>query len=175
MWAEGESAPPSKRQKYPTDGAPTVYMEYVFEDWSMAGIAADALGTYGVDIYVDWTSARLFGFDERAVERLRLKLAEPGARLVACLSERSKDTDRLLSVLKSARETMAQKHYAVLPVRYESTDWALPAAFTAFPRIEARGDDLVVISPNSSYHLPYRRWLRLPGGHASPPEDDEPA
>ena len=129
----------------------------------VAGTAADALGTCGVDIYADWSSAQLFKFDEKAAERLSMKLAEPGSRLVACVSEKSRDTDRLLSVLELARQTMAQRHYAVLPVRYESMDWTLPSAFAAFPRIEARADDLEIVWPDSPYRLPLRRWLQVQG------------
>ena len=88
------------------------------------------------------------------------KLAQPDAWLVALISERAKDTDRLLWVLELAREMMQQRHYAVLPVRHESMDWNLPTAFTAFPRIESRGDDLVIVWPDSPYHLPLARWLR---------------
>ena len=161
-WAEGESTPPSKRLKYPAAGAPTVYLAYVFEDWSMAGTAADALGTYGVDIYADWSAARLDDFDEKAAERLSLKLAEPDAWLVACVSERSKDTDPLRWVLEIARAAMDRRRYALLPVRYELRDWNPPAIFSDSPRIEERLDDLVIVRPDSTYLLPLRRWLRLP-------------
>ena len=159
-WAEGESAPPSKRQKYPADGTPTVYLAYVFEDMSMAGTVADALGSYGVDIYADWSAAQLTDLDEKAAERLRYQLGLSDAWLVALISERAKDTDRLLWVLELARETMARRQYAVLPVRYESMGWSLPTSFAAFPRLEARGSDLEIVWPDSPYHLPLCRWLR---------------
>jgi hypothetical protein len=159
-WAEGETAPPSKRQKYPAKGLPTVYFAYVFEDWAMAGTAADALGTYGTDIYAEWSAARLFDFDEKAAERLRYQLGLPDTRLVAIISERAKDLDRLLWVLELARETMQRRHYALLPVRYEAMDWNPPPALAAYPRIEERRDDLVMVMPDSTYHLPLGRWLR---------------
>jgi hypothetical protein len=96
----------------------------------------------------------------RDLERLRYRLGLPDVWLVALISERAMDTDRLLQVLEMARETIPQRHYAVLPVRHEAMDWNLPTAFAAYPRIEARGDDLVVIRPDSPYHLPFCRWLR---------------
>jgi hypothetical protein len=162
-WAGGEKAPPSKRQKYQLDGLPSVYMAYVFEDWDLAGTAADALGTYGVDIYADWSTAQLFKFDADAALRLSLKLAAPDAWLVACLSERARETGALLSVLELARETMEKRRYAVLPVRYESPDWVPGPEFLAYPRIEQRGDDLVIVWPDSPYRLPLRRWLKMTG------------
>ena len=96
-----------------------------------------------------------------AAELLRDRLSLPDAWLVAIVSERAKDLDRLLWVLDLAREKMQQRHYAVLPVRHESMDWNLPAAFTAYPRIETRGDDLVIVWPDTPYRLPLRRWLRM--------------
>ena len=151
----------SKRQKYPAAGLPTVYMAYVFEDWDLAGKAADALGTYGVDICCEWSSARLFSLKEKDAELLRYKLGEPYAWLVAVISEQTKDVGPLEWVMELARETMDKQHYAVLPVRYESVDWNPPPTFASFPRVEARGNDLVVVWPDSTYQLPLRRWFRV--------------
>jgi hypothetical protein len=162
-WAVGDIATPSKRLKYPTGGAPTMYLTHVFADWDLEAHAADALATYGVDIYVEWSSGRLFDdFDVKAAEHLRSRIGFPDDWLVALISERAKDTYRLLKVLDMARESMLPHRFAVLPVRFESMDWNPPPAFIAYPRIEERSDDLHIVWPNSTYHLPLRRWLRMP-------------
>lgn len=160
--AEDETGKRSKLLKYQTDGAPTVYLAYVFEDWGMAGEAAGALATCGADIHCDWSAARLFDVNQDEVERLRIKLGNPDAWLVALVSERTKDIERIRWALDLARETMQRGRFALLPVRCEPPDWTLPAELRGYPRIEARGDDLVRISPESTYQLPLRRWFRMP-------------
>ena len=161
----------SKRLKFEEPGFPAVYLAYTFEDWSMATTAAHALAMCGVDIYTDWLAARLFTLDEQGELRLRIKLDLPNARLVALMSERTKDFERLRKVLDLARETMQRGRYAVLPVRFESTDWDPPPAFAEYPRIELHGHDLVFIAPNSTYHLPLRRWFRPEGSSPQRHED----
>jgi hypothetical protein len=159
--AEDETGTRSTRLKFPTDGAPTVYLAYVFEDWGMASIAAGALATCGVDIYADWSAARLFEPDEAATEALRDRLGRMDAWLVALVSERTKNLERLRAVLDLGWKTVQAGRYALLPVRYESPDWKLPPRLAVYPRIESRGDDLVRIAAGSTYQIPLRRWFSM--------------
>jgi hypothetical protein len=82
-YAQDDSATKSKRLKFETAGAPTVYLAHTIEDWDLAGPAADALAGCGIDIHAEWSSARLFeDFDDGAANRLRARLGLDGSWLV---------------------------------------------------------------------------------------------
>ena len=159
--AEGDLAPPSKRLKFETAGAPTVYLAHTIEDWDIEAPAADALAGCGVDIYAEWLSARLFeGFNDEAETRLRIRLGLDDSWLVVLVSERTPLTGRIPWVLKLTQEEMPSGHFAVLPVHVGPADWSLPPMLERYPRIEELDDDLCVIEPSSRTSIPLSRWLR---------------
>jgi hypothetical protein len=159
-----DSKPKSKRLKFETAGAPTVYLAHTIEDWDLASPAAGALAGCGVDIHAEWTSARLLDdFDGEAAERLRARLGLAGSWLVVLVSERTPLTGRIPWVLELGQEVMSPNRFAVLPVRFGPGDWSLPRAFELYPRIEEADDDLRVITPGSRAPLPLSRWLRPSG------------
>jgi hypothetical protein len=160
--AEAATGKRSKYLRYRTAGAPTVYFAYGFEDWGMVNTVARALATCGVDIHADLSAGSLFKKGGDSMERLRGRLGMPDAWLVALLSERTKDFDRLTWVLDVARETTLPGRYALLPVRYEADDWILPREFVKYPRIETHRNELVRVSPGAATKLPLSRWLRTP-------------
>ena len=154
-------APPSKRLKYPTDGAPTVYLAHTIEDWDLEGPAADALGACGVAIYAEWSSGRLFeAFDEGAANQLRARLSLGDSWLVVLVSERTPQTGWIPWVLELARESMSPQRYAVLPVHRGPGAWSLPSAFLGYSRVEEHGDALVVVGPAPGVSLPLSHWFR---------------
>jgi len=122
---------------------------------------ARALATGGVNIHADLSAGSLFKKGGDSMERLRGRLGMPDAWLVALLSERTRDLDRLAWVLEMARETMLANRYALLPVRYKDDDWILPHEFSRYPRIETHRNDLVRVSPRAAARLPLCRWFRL--------------
>ena len=175
----------SKRLKFETAGAPTVYLAYTIEDWNLASPAAAALAACGVDIYAEWSCGQLFeGFDAAAADRLRTRIGMHGSWLVVLVSERTPLNDRIPWVLELARETMPPNRFAVLPVLFEADDWSLPQVYDGFPRIEELGDDLCVIGPDPGVPAPLRRWFRAaasqgpfrpePDPDAASPEGDWP-
>jgi hypothetical protein len=160
--AAAGSGPKSKRLKFETAGAPTVYLGYTIEDWDLASPAAGALAGCGVDIFPEWTSAQLFkGFDDDAENRLQARLGLDGSWLVVLISERTPQIGRIPWVLELARDTMPPSHYAILPVRYGPDAWSLPQFYEGHPRIEELGDDLCVMGLSPDLPRPLSQWLRL--------------
>jgi len=158
----GEDAKPkSKRLKFETAGAPTIYLAHTIEDWDLASPAAGALAGCGVDIHAEWTSARLLDdFDDEAAERLRARLGLAGSWLVVLVSERTPLTGRIPWVLELGQEVMSPNRFAVLPVRFGPGDWSVPQVLERYPRIEEVDADLCVIAPDSRSPVPLSRWLR---------------
>jgi hypothetical protein len=159
--AEAATGKRSKYLRYRTAGAPTVYIAYTFEDWGMVSTVARALATCDVNLHPDLSAGSLFKKGGSSLERLRGRLEMPDAWLVALLSERTRDLDRLALVLDMARQTMPPSRFALLPVRYRADDWKVPRAFARYPRIETYRSDLVRVSPRSATRLPLCRWFRL--------------
>ncbi|GEM_PF-1864457 len=160
--AEAAVGKRSSYLRYRTAGAPTVYLAYAFEDWGMVSTAARALATCGVNIHPDLSAGSLFKKGGYNMERLRDRLVMPDAWLVALLSERTRDTERLTWVLDVARATALPGRYALLPVRYEEDEWILPREFSKYPRIEVHRNELVRVSPRAAAKLPLCRWFSLP-------------
>jgi hypothetical protein len=159
--AKDESNSGSKRLKFETSGAPTIYLAYTIEDWDLASPAADALAGCGVDIHADWTLGRLFTeFDDEAAILLRTRLSLAGSWLVVLVSERTPPGGRIQWVLELARETLSPARFAVLPVHHGTDDWSLPRDLAGFPRIEEKGDDLCVTGPAPGASLLLHDWLR---------------
>lgn len=158
--AEAATGKRSKFLRYRTAGAPTVYIAYTFEDWGMVETVARALATCEVDIHADRSAGSLFKKGGVSMERLRGRLEMPDAWLVALVSERTRDTERIAWVLDTARETTLPGRYALLPVRYKEDDWILPREFSRYPRIETHRNDLVRVSTRSAARVPLCRWFR---------------
>jgi hypothetical protein len=159
--AKDDSNTKSKRLKFETPGAPTIYLAHVFEDWDMASPAADALAACGVDTHVDWCCGRMFTeFDEKAELMLSTRLGLPWSWLVVLVSERTPPGGRIQWVLELERETLPPARFALLPVHYGTDDWPLPEDLAGYPRIEEMGDDLCVTGSAPGASLPLCAWLR---------------
>jgi len=160
--AEAATGKRSRYLRFRTAGAPTVYLAYAFEDWGMVSTVARSLATCGVNIHPDLSAGCLFEEGGDMMERLRRRLGMPDSWLVALMSERTNDLDRLTWVLDMAREATLPGRYALMPVRYKADDWLPPREFAKHPRIETHRSDLVCVSPGSASKLPLYRWFRLP-------------
>jgi hypothetical protein len=163
MEAVEERQPFPKLLKFRTPGKPEVILAYTRKDWDLATFAAAALAGGSVDLHTDWVTARLTGDgpDDETLDRLSDRMTPTDTWLVALVSERAVEHERLVRALEVGSEAAHNRRVGVLPVRYAADEWEPPAVYRRWPRIEEVEDKLLIFGPNASdVSYPLRRWLR---------------
>lgn len=162
MLAIEEKQPASKLLKFQTTGKPEVILAFTIKDWDLASPTAASLAADSVDLHADWVTGGLItaGPDDAVLDGVSARMIATDTWLVALVSERAVEHDRLVRILETASRVGRNRRVGVLPVRFEVDEWEPPAVYSRWPRIEEIEGRLRIFgpgTPDKSY--PLRRWF----------------